>query len=329
MVTALAMALRGNFSINAMLAGALTLRRLLRVRGEARIVTRAMMDDYRRLAAHPPERRAAALDQWLKLYGHRGPLESDPMRPRFAELRDVLLNDLMQSPPAAPEPPERTSWWARLTRPLFRLEEKREWFRDSMMRRWQTLRAKMLAEAKRLCERGELKSPDDVFWLKGEDLPSGRPLSEAVVENRAYFAAMKDLDLPITATRDELERLIAGATAKSLTAEGQRVFPGIALSPAIFVGIARKADDLTTLLIEGGFGPETILVVPTLEPSWAVIFPRVGGVVAEVGGEMSHASILLREARKPAVVNCTGIYRQVRTGDRLRLDGARGLVTVE
>jgi phosphoenolpyruvate-protein kinase (PTS system EI component) len=59
-----------------------------------------------------------------------------------------------------------------------------------------------------------------------------------------------------------------------------------------------------------------------------VVFPRVGGVVAEVGGEMSHASILLREAGRPAVVNCTGIFRRVRTGDRLRLDGARGAVEI-
>jgi phosphoenolpyruvate-protein kinase (PTS system EI component) len=59
-----------------------------------------------------------------------------------------------------------------------------------------------------------------------------------------------------------------------------------------------------------------------------VVFPRVGGVVAEIGGELSHASILLREAGRPAIVNCGGIYRQVQTGDRLRLDGALGRVEV-
>ena len=54
-----------------------------------------------------------------------------------------------------------------------------------------------------------------------------------------------------------------------------------------------------------------------------MVFPRVGGVVAEIGGELSHASILLREARRPALVNCAGIFRAVETGDRLRLDGTR------
>jgi phosphoenolpyruvate-protein kinase (PTS system EI component) len=43
---------------------------------------------------------------------------------------------------------------------------------------------------------------------------------------------------------------------------------------------------------------------------------------------LSHASILLRESRKPAVVNVAGIWRAVRDGDRLRLDGRRGIVEV-
>src|SRR5438132_985345 len=110
---------------------------------------------------------------------------------------------------------------------------------------------------------------------------------------------------------------------------GWRGFPGVSLRAVVVEGRVRKADDLLALLADAGrngvLGPETILVVPHLEPSWAVLFPRVGGVVAGIGGELSHASILLREAGKPALVNCTGIFRQVQNGDRLRLDGKRGL----
>ena len=60
-----------------------------------------MMDEYAALAAvSPPAAREAALDAWLARYGHRGPLESDPARPRFAELRELLLRDLASSHPA-------------------------------------------------------------------------------------------------------------------------------------------------------------------------------------------------------------------------------------
>jgi phosphoenolpyruvate-protein kinase (PTS system EI component) len=114
---------------------------------------------------------------------------------------------------------------------------------------------------------------------------------------------------------------------------GRRIFPGIPLGPAAVEGRAVKAVDLLDLLAEAGrspglLGPEAILVVAALEPSWAVVFPRVGGVVAEIGGELSHASILLREAGRPALVNCSGIFRAVKTGDRLRLDGAARRVEI-
>ena len=86
---------------------------------------------------------------------------------------------------------------------------------------------------------------------------------------------------------------------------------------------ASEADDLVSLLAKAGklLGPDVILVVPTLEPSWAVIFPRVGGVVAELGGELSHASILLREARRPAIVNSSPVAA-AHGARRRRLGGA-------
>jgi pyruvate,water dikinase len=41
---------------------------------------------------------------------------------------------------------------------------------------------------------------------------------------------------------------------------------------------------------------------------------------------LSHASILLREARKPAVVDAAGGWQALREGDWVRLDGRRGMV---
>jgi pyruvate,water dikinase len=138
--------------------------------------------------------------------------------------------------------------------------------------------------------------------------------------------------VPLTASRQAIGEALARADSADAVLEGRRVFPGIALGPARVEGRAVKADDLTALLREETrrpgtlLGPDAILVVPALEPSWAVVFPRVLGVVAEIGGELSHASILLREARRPAVVNCAGIVGHVKTGDRLRIDGGRGVV---
>jgi len=94
-VFALAFALRSNFAINAVWSGVARLRRALGLKGRARVVTEAMMDEFDALRGDP-----AGLDAWLERYGHRGPLESDPAQPRFAEMRDALRADL-ERPAAA------------------------------------------------------------------------------------------------------------------------------------------------------------------------------------------------------------------------------------
>jgi pyruvate,water dikinase len=316
---------------------AFIVRRALRLPGAARLVTREMMDAYGRLAALPagPEREAG-LDAWLSQYGHRAPCESDLARPRFAELREVLLQDLNQAAPPAADaarPGLLRRSLDRIFRPFFWIDEWREWFRDTGGRSWQQLRARLLGEGARLVAAGELDAPADVFWLRGSDLEGPIPLREAVRAAKARHEQARAISFPLTAARDEIEQLLTRARSATDDSPDRRTFPGIALGPAVVEGIAVKADDLLSLLREAAnngdlLGPKTILVVPSLEPAWAVVFPRVAGVAAEIGGELSHASILLREARKPAVVNCAGIFRRVRTGDRLRLDGARGLVEV-
>jgi pyruvate,water dikinase len=328
-VAGLALALNTNFAISAVCSGLGGVRRALAIPGAARLVTQEMMEEYSRLTALPDvAARVAGLDLWLARYGHRGPLESDLARPRFDEMREVLRADLTAAPVTVPRPVEQPRRRAGLMRWLSWMDERREWFRDATMRRWQRLRGRILEEGQRLVAAGELDRPEDVFWLRGDDLGSSPPLREAVAAARARAEMLRSVSLPLTATCEQIEALVAEAGRAQAEAEGRTLFPGIALGPAVVEGRAVKADDLTALLSTGGLGPDVILVVPSLEPSWAVVFPRVGGVVAEVGGELSHASILLREAGRPAVVNCAGIFRQVQTGDRLRLDGARAVVEI-
>ena len=209
------------------------------------------------------------------------------------------------------------------------MDERREWFRDALMHPWRRLRERLLAEGARLAAAGILDNAEDVFWLRGEDLRDGADLREAVAAGKKRVAGARKLRLPLTASREAIE------TAMAVSEEGQaderRTFRGIGLGGAVVEGRAVKARDLLALLddVAAGrarLGPDAILIVTALEPSWAVVFGRVGGVVAEIGGELSHASILLREARRPAVVNCAGVWDGVPAGATVRLDAAHGLL---
>jgi phosphohistidine swiveling domain-containing protein len=69
-----------------------------------------------------------------------------------------------------------------------------------------------------------------------------------------------------------------------------------------------------------------ILVTSTTNVGWTPLFPRAAAVVTDIGGSLSHAAIVARELGIPAVVGCGDATMRLRTGDRVRVDGGRGVV---
>jgi phosphohistidine swiveling domain-containing protein len=74
--------------------------------------------------------------------------------------------------------------------------------------------------------------------------------------------------------------------------------------------------------------PGEILVTAQANIGWTLLFPRAGAVVTDVGAPLSHAAIVARELGIPAVVGCGDATMRLRTGDRVQVDGGRGLVTL-
>ena len=71
-----------------------------------------------------------------------------------------------------------------------------------------------------------------------------------------------------------------------------------------------------------------ILVSRCTTPSWAPIFGRVAAAVADIGGVMSHAAIVAREYGLPAVVGTGYATTSIKSGQRIRVDGGRGVVEI-
>ena len=74
--------------------------------------------------------------------------------------------------------------------------------------------------------------------------------------------------------------------------------------------------------------PGEILVCPGTDPAWTPLFLAAGGLVTEVGGLMTHGSVVAREYGIPAVVGVTEATGRLRTGQRVRVDGTTGQVTI-
>jgi pyruvate,water dikinase len=73
---------------------------------------------------------------------------------------------------------------------------------------------------------------------------------------------------------------------------------------------------------------DDIVVCRMTSPSWVVLFTRISGLVTDAGGMASHPAVVSREFGIPAVVGTSDGTRRIRTGDRVRVNGATGVVQV-
>jgi phosphohistidine swiveling domain-containing protein len=71
-----------------------------------------------------------------------------------------------------------------------------------------------------------------------------------------------------------------------------------------------------------------ILVIGVMDPALTPLFPLLRGMIAEMGGLLSHASILAREYGLPAVVNVHGATHKLHDGDKVELNGSTGTICV-
>jgi pyruvate,water dikinase len=114
----------------------------------------------------------------------------------------------------------------------------------------------------------------------------------------------------------------ARATAQPLQAG---VLQGIGASAGQVEGPVKV---LTSLKLTAQLAPNTILVVPYTDAGWAPVLAQAAGLIAEVGGRLSHGAIVAREYGIPAVMNIEQATQQFHDGQLIRLDGRTGTVEV-
>ena len=109
------------------------------------------------------------------------------------------------------------------------------------------------------------------------------------------------------------------ATLRRSEAEAQALLQGVV------EGVARvvKSVDEIDRLRQGD-----ILVCQVTNPTWSPIFQKISAAVSDIGGSMSHAAIVAREYGLPAVVGTGTATQKIKDGQRIRVDGGRGVVTI-
>ena len=201
------------------------------------------------------------------------------------------------------------------------------------------VRLVLVALGKKLVAQGVLDTPDDVVYFKYNELrvfmgdPSamdGRALvaERKAAREKAYTFRPREWVGTVTKTQLAFPYLnLWGFPDKFYRKESTTAgkITGIGGSPGVVEGIARvvlKEDQFDE--VRAG----DILVCQMTNPAWVVLFTKIVGLVTDAGGTVSHPAVLSREFGIPAVVGTSVGTEQIKTGDRIRIDGTTGIVEI-
>ncbi len=276
---------------------------------------------------------------FLLRFGHRGSHEMELAQPRWAEdpaaLERLLLSAGRGDDVRIPDPDaalERVSREAGLSatqgaaladalRTLHRLLGLRETAKHYLMLGYALVRRVLVELDRRFDLRG------GIFYLAPEELPdlaraasAGTELRDRVEQRRRRRAAALSLAVPQVIFSDDLE-----AVGRDAAVGGAEVLQGVPLSAGVAEAPALVVHDPGEARVPA---EPYILVCPTTDPAWVPLFIHARGVVMETGGVLSHGAIVAREFGLPAVAGLPDVHRRLRTGQRLRVDGATGRVNV-
>ncbi|HEV8374392.1 MAG TPA: PEP-utilizing enzyme, partial [Actinomycetota bacterium] len=120
-------------------------------------------------------------------------------------------------------------------------------------------------------------------------------------------------------TSDSVKQWLGSSGDGADGLKGFAASPGVAEGPARVIFSAEQIGEVQ----EG-----EILVAPLTAPSWAPIFGKIRATVTDVGGMMAHAAIVCREYGLPAVTGTAFGTKTIKNGQRIRVDGNAGTVTV-
>jgi pyruvate,water dikinase len=201
------------------------------------------------------------------------------------------------------------------------------------------LRLVLIAIGRKLVERGDLWDPEDVVYLRYQELrqlianPDALDAKTLVGERRdrrEEASRIRPRDWVGTATEEALAFPYAGhwgfpekfhrpPPEKAGEVHGLAASPGVVEGPARLVESVDEFDE-----VQAG----DILVCKMTNPAWVVVFTKIAGLVSDAGGTVSHPAVVSREFGIPAVVGTSTATATIKTGDRLRVNGSTGVVEI-
>ncbi len=291
---------------------------------------------------------------YLEKYGMRCPGEIDITKPRWSEkptqLIPPILSNIKNFEPNAHAvkfeqgrleaeqkeqdvlarlmPLPRGKQKARKTKKMISILRNfaclREFPKYLMIWRYQIYKDALMREATMLVEKGVIKEKEDIYYLKFEEfrevVKTNRLDYSIITRRKEEYTIFEKLTPPRVMTSDG--EVIPGEYATDGIPKGALV--GLPVSSGTVEGRAR----VLSRMDEADMEDDDILVTAFTDPGWTPLFVSVKGLVTEVGGLMTHGSVIAREYGLPAVVGVENATQLIKNGQRIRVNGTQGYVEI-
>lgn len=285
---------------------------------------------------------ARALQNFLDAHGHRA-FSLDLAQPTFREDPTQLLPLLSAQPFAAQPNVEQWQatyrkarralpWWQRLWfRPIVGLARRYAQLREDQRYYWQqTLALSRRAYLQIGAAHNLLAAPQDIFYATRTeirayvfgDLDAAFLRARIVARQNEWRGYWREFELRGSQATPYFLRGDTPVQDKSVDAQVQ-IWRGRGVSPGRARGRARIVHTPREL---HRVGAGEILVAPSTDPAWTPVFARLGGLILERGGALSHGAVVAREYQLPTVTALAEITHALRDGEWIELDGATGVV---
>jgi phosphohistidine swiveling domain-containing protein/glycerol-3-phosphate acyltransferase PlsY len=276
-------------------------------------------------------------NQWLERYGYLSEVATDIAVPRWRDnprpVRDMFTRFFFDRDAAkqvqSSATPQSISWRTKLVQPRLNLKGQVSEYYSKLLAH---LRWSFLALAKYWLKAGLLTTVESIFFLEWSQIRrlASNPNDE-LRHQLPHLIAHREKELEQNRQLSPIPYVVYGyPTPLSLLSASSSLpksslLEGIGTSPGQIEGYIKI---LLNLEATTHIDKQTIIVVPHTDAGWTPLLARAGGLIAEVGGRLSHGAIVAREYGIPAVMNIPHATELLKDGQRVRIDGKMGLVEI-
>jgi pyruvate,water dikinase len=198
----------------------------------------------------------------------------------------------------------------------------REYPKYGIVNRYALYKQALLKEAEQLVKANIIHEKEDIYYLTFEELREvvrTNKLDYSIIrKGQDQYKIYEKLTPPRVITSDG--EVVTGEYKRENLPAGAIV--GLSVSSGVIEGRARVILNMDDAELEDG----DILVTSFTDPSWTPLFVSIKGLVTEVGGLMTHGTVIAREYGLPAVVGVENATKLIKDGQRIRVHGTEGYV---